>query len=90
MARKSKFSEAEIIGAIKEIEGGATVTETARKVGVALNTMQRWRAKFGGMTVSEAQEKRRLEDENRRLRQLVAQFALEVDAMKAALGKRWG
>ena len=90
MARKSKFSEAEIIGAIKEIEGGATMTETARKMGVAINTVQRWRVKFGGMTVSEAQEKRRLEDENRRLRQLVAQFALEVDAMKAALGKRWG
>ncbi len=89
MARKSKFSEAEIIGAIKEIEGGATSTETARKFGVSLNTMQRWRAKFGGMTVSEAQEKRRLEDENRRLRQLVAQYALEVDAMKAALGKKW-
>ena len=60
-----------------------------RKMGVSVNTMQRWRAKFGGMTVSEAQEKRRLEDENRRLRQLVSQFALEVDALKAALGKRW-
>lgn len=89
MARKSKFSEAEIIGAIKEIEGGATSTETARKFGVSLNTMQRWRAQFGGMTVSEAQEKRRLEDENRRLRSLVAQYALENDAMKAALGKKW-
>jgi putative transposase len=89
MARKSKFSEAEIIGAIKEIEAGATATEIARKVGVSINTMQRWRAKFGGMTVSEAQDKRRLEDENRRLRQLVAQFALENDAMKAALGKKW-
>ncbi len=89
MARKSKFSEAEIIGAIKEIEGGATMTDTARKLGVSLNTVQRWRAKFGGMTVSEAQEKRRLEDENRRLRQLVAQYALENDAMKAALGKKW-
>lgn len=54
MARKSKFSEAEIIGAIKEMEGGATMTETARKMGVAVNTVQRWRAKFGGMTVSEA------------------------------------
>lgn len=89
MARKSKFSEAEIIGAIKEIEGGVTSTEMARRLGVSLNTVQRWRAKFGGMTVSEAQEKRRLEDENRRLRQLVAQYALENDAMKAALGKKW-
>lgn len=89
MSRKSKFSEAEIIGAIKEIEGGATSTETARKYGVSLNTMQRWRARFGGMTVSEAQDKRRLEDENARLRRLVASYALDIDALKAALGKKW-
>lgn len=89
MARKSKFSEAEIIGAIKEMEGGATIAETARKMGVAINTVQRRRAKYGGLTVNEAQEKRRLEDENGRLRRLVAQYALEVDAMKAALGKKW-
>ena len=89
MARKSKFSEAEIIGAIKEVEGGATLKETARKYGVSGETMSRWRAKYGGLTVSEAQEKRRLEDENGRLRRLVAQYALEVDALKAALGKRW-
>ncbi len=89
MARKSKFSEVEIIGAIKEIEGGATATATARKMGVSYETMLRWKTKYGGMTVSEAQEKRRLEDENRRLRQLVSQFALEVDALKAALGKKW-
>ena len=89
MARKSKFSEAEIIGALKEVEGGATMKETARKYGVSGETMSRWRATYGGLTVSEAQEKRRLEDENGRLRRLVAQYALEVDAMKAALGKKW-
>jgi putative transposase len=71
------------------MEAGATMVETARKMGVAINTVQRWRAKFGGMTVSEAQDKRRIEDENRRLRQLVAQYALEVDALKSALGKKW-
>ena len=89
MARKSKFSEAEIIGALKEVEGGATMKETARKYGVSGETMSRWRAKYGGLTVNEAQEKRRLEDENSRLRRLVAQYALEIDAMKAALGKKW-
>jgi putative transposase len=89
MARKSKFSEAEIIGALKEVEGGATMKETARKYGVSGETMSRWRAKYGGMTVNEAQEKRRLEDENTRLRRLVSQFALENDALKAALGKKW-
>ena len=89
MPRKSKFSEAEIIGAIKEIEAGAKQTEVARRIGVSQQTMMRWRAKYGGMTVSEAQDKRRLEDENRRLRGLVAQYALEVDSLKVALGKKW-
>jgi putative transposase len=89
MARKSKFSEADIIGAIRDLEGGATQTEVARRMGVSTQTMQRWRAKYGGMTVSEAQEKRKLEDENRKLRGLVAQYALEIESMKLALGKRW-
>lgn len=71
------------------VAGVKPVVETARKMGVAVNTVQLWRAKYGGMTVSEAQEKRRIEEENGRLRQLVAQYALEVDALKAALGKRW-
>jgi putative transposase len=89
MARKSKFSDAQIIGAIKEIEGGVKAAEVARKMGVSYETMNRWRAKFGGMSVTEAQEKRRLEDENTRLRRLVSQFALEIDSLKFALGKKW-
>jgi len=89
MPRKSKFSDAQIIGAVKEVEGGATAVEVARKVGVSTETLSRWRAKFGGMTVSEAQEKRRLEDENRKLRSLVAQYALEVESMRVVLGKKW-
>jgi putative transposase len=89
MGRKSKFSDAQIIGFIKEIEGGATGTSIARREGVSLETMSRWRAKYGGMTVSDAQDKRRLEDENRRLKGLLAQYVMEVDSLKAALGKRW-
>jgi len=89
MARKSKFSEAEIIGALKEVEAGATQKDVARKMGVSGETMSRWRAKYGGMSVSDAQEKRRLEEENRRLRSLVSQFALEIDSLKVALGKKW-
>ena len=58
-------------------------------MGVSYETMNRWKAKYGGMTVSEAQEKKRLEDENTKLRKLVAQFALEVESLKVALGKRW-
>lgn len=89
MGRKSKFSDAEIIAAIKEIEGGTSAKEVARKVGISYETILRWKARFGGMTVTESQEKRRLEEENTKLRRLVAQFALEIDSLKFALGKKW-
>jgi putative transposase len=89
MARKSKFSEAQIIAAIKEVEAGATSKDVARKVGVSGETLARWKAKYGGMSVSDAQEKRRLEEENAKLRKLVAQFAMDIDTLKVALGKKW-
>ena len=89
MGRKSNFSDAQIVAAVREIEAGAKVGEVARKVGVSLQTMARWRERFSGMSVSEAKEKRRLEEENAKLKKLVAQFAMEVDSLKAALGKRW-
>lgn len=89
MARKSKFSDAQILAAVKEVEGGKAPTDVARKLGVSYETMNRWKQKFSGMTVSDVREKKRLEDENTRLRRLVAQFALEISAMKEALGKDW-
>lgn len=89
MGRKSKFSDAQIVGFIKEIEAGASARDVARREGVSHETVNRWRAKFGGMSVSEAQEKRRIEDENRRLRSLVAQYALENETLRLALGKKW-
>jgi len=89
MARKSKFSEAQIIGAIKEVEGGLSPKDVARKMGVSYETLNRWKQKYSGMTVPEAKEKKRLEEENTKLRKLVAQFALEIDSLKVALGKDW-
>lgn len=89
MARKSKYTEAQIIGFIKEVEAGATAAEVARRCGVSANTFVRWRAKYGGMEVSDAVEKKRLEDENRKLRQMIAEQALDIYALKAALGKKW-
>lgn len=89
MARKSKFSEAQILGAIKEVEGGVSAKEVARKMAVSYETLNRWRQKYSGMTVPELKEKKRLEDENTRLRKLVAQFAMEIDSLKVALGKDW-
>ena len=89
MARKSKFSEAEIIRAVQQVEGGTSPSEVSRAMGVSPQTMLRWRAKYGGMNVSEAQEKKRLEDENRKLRQLVAQQALDIAVLKEVVGKKW-
>ncbi len=89
MGRKSSFSDAQIVAAVREVEAGAKPGEVARKVGVSLQTMARWRERFSGMNVSEAKEKRRLEEENAKLKKLVAQFAMEVDSLKAALGKKW-
>lgn len=89
MGRKSQFSEAEIITAIREVEAGAKPGEVARKVGISLQTLARWRTRFSGMTVPEAKEKRRLEEENTKLKKLVAQFAMEIDSLKVALGKKW-
>lgn len=89
MARKSKFTEAQIIAAVKEVEGGTAATDVARKLGVSYETVNRWKQKYSGMTVPEAKEKKRLEEENAKLKKLVAQFALEIDSLKVALGKEW-
>lgn len=89
MGRKSEFSDAQIVAAVREVEGGAKVGEVARKVGVSLQTMARWRARFSGMTAAEAKEKRRLEEENAKLKRIVAQYAMEIDTLKVCLGKKW-
>ncbi len=89
MGRKSTFSEAQIVAAIREVEGGAKVGEVARKVGVSLQTMARWRARYSGMSVPDMKEKKRLEEENAKLKKLVAQFAMEIDTLKVCLGKKW-
>jgi putative transposase len=89
MGRKSEFSDAQIVAAVREVEAGAKVGEVARKVGVSLQTMARWRARFSGMTAAEAKEKRRLEEENAKLKRIVAQYAMEIDTLKVCLGKKW-
>jgi len=89
MPRRSKYTDAQIIGFVREVDAGAKVGEVCRCAGVTEKTFYRWKAKSGGMTVNEAQEKRRLEDENRRLKQIVADLALDNQALKSALGKKW-
>ena len=76
--RKSLFTEAQIIGILKQAEAGRMVTDLCREHGITQATFYRWRSKYGGMEVSYAQELNRVLDENRRLKQLVADLSLDV------------
>jgi putative transposase len=87
--RKSRFSEEQIIGLLKEAEAGRRVADVCREHGVAEATFYRWKSKYSGMDVNDAKKLRALEDENRRLKQLVAEQQLDNQALKAALGKKW-
>jgi len=87
--RKSKFSDEQIIGMLKEAEAGTPVTDVCRQHGVSAHTFYRWRSKFGGLEVNEARRLKAIEDENRELKQMVADQSLQIRALKAALGKKW-
>jgi putative transposase len=85
--RKSRFSEAQIIAALREQEAGSTTDAVCRKLGVSQQTFYRWKAKYSGMNVSDAQKLKGLEDENRRLKRLLAESMLDVSALKDLLAK---
>ena len=87
--RKSRFTEAQIIGILKQAEGGAKVQDLAREHGISAQTIYNWRSKYGGMEVSEAKRLRALEEENRQLKQMVAELSLDNRALKSALEKKW-
>jgi len=87
--RKSRFTEAQIIAILKEAEAGAKVQDLAREHGTSTQTIYNWRSKYGGLEVNEAKRLKELEDENRRLKQMVADLSLREQALKSALGKKW-
>lgn len=87
--KKSRFSEEQIIGALKDAEGGTPVAEVCRKVGVSAFTFYKWRRKYSGLNVSEAKRMRELEGENSKLKRLVADQALDILALKEVLSKKW-
>ncbi len=87
--RRSRFSEEQIIGILKEAQAGVKLADLVRKHGISEGTFHRWKAKFGGMEVSDARRLRQIEDENRRLKTVVADLTLDNQALKAVLGKRW-
>jgi len=87
--RKSKWSDAQIIGMLQEAEAGTPVTEICRRVGVSTETFYRWRKKFGGLQVSDARRLRQLEEENRQLKRVVADQALNLQVLKDVVGNTW-
>ena len=85
--KKSRHSEEQIIGVLQQMEAGRKVGEVAREVGVSEATLYTWKSKYGGMEVSEARRLRALEEENRRLKQLVADLSLDREALKVVIRK---
>ncbi len=84
---RSKHSEAQIIAALKQVEAGRTAEDVAREHSVSKHTIYAWKAKFGGMEASEVQKVRHLEDENSRLKRLVADLSLDREMLKAVIAK---
>ena len=87
--KRSRFTEDQIIGILKEHEAGVPVAELCRKYGVSTASLYKWKAKYGGMDVSEAKKLRALEDENAKLKRLLADAMLDNSALKDLLGKKW-
>ena len=87
--RASRFTDEQIIGIVREYEAGAKLTELCRRHNVSPTTFYKWRAKYAGVNVSEAKRLKALEEENRRLKQLLADTMLDNQALKGLLAKNW-
>ena len=87
--KRSRFTEEQIISILREQEAGLSVTELCRKHGVSSPTFYKWKAKFGGLDVSEARRLKALEDENAKLKRMLADAMLDNVALKDLLGKKW-
>ncbi len=87
--RKSKFTPEQILQALRQAEAGTVAAEICRKLGVTEGTFYRWKKQYAGLDVSELRELRQLRDENRRLRQVVADLTLDKTMLRDALGKKW-
>ncbi len=87
--RKTRFTEEQIIQVLKEANGTTTVKEVCRRHGISPATFSNWRSKFGGMEVSDVRRLKMLEDENRRLKKLVAEQALDNQILRDLNSKKW-
>jgi putative transposase len=86
---RSRFTEEQIIAVLREAESGTAVKDLCRRAGMSAVTFYKWKAKYEGMEISEMRRLRLLEEENGRLKKIVAQQALAIDALKAVVSKKW-
>lgn len=89
MGARKNWSQEQIIGLLKQIEAGRTVVEVCRENGVGESTFYKWKSKYGGLEVNEARRLKSLEDENARLKRLVADLTLDKMALQDVLSKNW-
>ena len=87
--KRSRFTEERIIGVLEEAEAGTKAADLARKHSISEATLYNWKAKYGGLDVSEARRLKALEEENRKLKKLLAESMLDVAALKELLTKKW-
>jgi putative transposase len=87
--KRSKFSDEQILAIVKEGEAGRKVADLCRTHGITDQTYYRWKAKYGGLERSELQRLKQIDDENRRLKHIVAEQTLDIQALKAVVAKKW-
>lgn len=87
--KKSRFTDSQIIGVLKQAEAGSAVPDLCREHGISSATFYKWRSKFGGMDASMVSQMKALEEENRRLKKMYAEAQLSADLLKEALAKKW-
>ena len=87
--KRARFTEEQIIAVLKEHEAGAKTADLARKHGISEATLYNWKTKYGGMEMSDAKRLRSLEEENRKLKKLLAESMLDVSTLKEMLGKNF-
>ena len=86
--RKSRFTEAQIMGILRQVEGGLALAEVLREHAISSATFYKWRSKYGGMDASMISQMKGIEDENRRLKKMFAELSMQNELLKEALGKK--
>ncbi len=87
--KKSQFTEEQILGVLRQVEGGRTIADVCREHGISDATYHRWKGKYGGLEVSQLRRLKQLEDENRKLKQIVGELTLDNAALKEVVAKKW-